>query len=108
MATRPRVRVGIVGAGFVAHIHGEAYRHVRGVDVELACVTATRPERAQAYARQFGVARAVADFRAVLADPEVDLADLCVPSHHHAAMASEAALAGKHGLVGSPTTGFFG
>ena len=41
MATRPRVRVGIVGAGFVAHIHGLAYRHVRGVDVELTCVTAT-------------------------------------------------------------------
>ncbi|HEX5528853.1 MAG TPA: Gfo/Idh/MocA family oxidoreductase, partial [Methylomirabilota bacterium] len=76
MATRPRVRVGIVGAGFVAHIHGEAYRHVRGVDVELACVTAARPERAQAYAREFGVARAVADFHAVLADPEVDLVDL--------------------------------
>ena len=107
-ATRPRVRVGIVGAGFVAHIHGEAYRHVRGVDVELACVTATRPERAQAYARQFGVARAVADFRAVLADPEVDLVDLCVPSHHHAAMAIEAARAGKHVIVEKPLTGFFG
>ena len=50
--------MGIVGAGFVAHIHGEAYRHVRGVEVELACVTAARPERAQAYAREFGVARA--------------------------------------------------
>ena len=108
MATPPRVRVGIVGAGFVAHIHGLAYRHVRGVDVELACVTATRPERAQAYARQFGVARAVADFRAVLADPEVDLVDLCVPPHHHAPMAIEAARAGKHVIVEKPLTGFFG
>ncbi|MGH7413026.1 MAG: Gfo/Idh/MocA family oxidoreductase, partial [Candidatus Rokuibacteriota bacterium] len=78
-SSRPRVRVGIVGAGFVAHIHGLAYRHVRGVDVELACVAAARPERAQAYARQFGVARAVDDVRAVLADPDVDLVDLCVP-----------------------------
>src|SRR6266446_4383933 len=103
MATRPRV-----GAGFVAHIHGLAYRHVRGVDVELACVTATRPERAQAYARQFGVARAVADFRAILADPEVDLVDLCVPPHHHAPMAIEAARAGKHVIVEKPLTGFFG
>ncbi len=108
MASRPRVRVGIVGAGFVAHIHGEAYGHVRGVDVELACVTAARPERAQAYAREFGVARAVADFHAMLADPEVDLVDLCVPAHHHASMAIEAARAGKHVIVEKPLTGFFG
>jgi len=82
--------VGIVGAGFVAHIHGLAYRHVRGVDVELACVTASRPPRAQAYAKEFAVARVAADFSAVLADPEMDLVDLCVPPHHHARMAIEA------------------
>jgi predicted dehydrogenase len=108
MATRPRVGVGIVGAGFVARIHGESYRHVRGIDAELVCVTAARPERAQAYARHFGVARVAADFRAVLADPAVDLVDLCVPSHHHAAMAIEAARAGKHVIVEKPLTGFFG
>ncbi len=71
MASRPSVRVGIVGAGFVAHIHGEAYRHVRGVDVELACVTAARPERAQAYARQFGVARAAAEIAAKVPSSKV-------------------------------------
>ena len=108
MARRPSVRVGIVGAGFVAHIHGEAYRHVRGVDVELRCVTAARPERAKAYAREFDVARTAPDFRAVLADPEVDLVDLCVPPHHHAPMAIEAARAGKHVIVEKPLTGFFG
>ena len=108
MPTRPRLRVGIVGAGFVAHIHGEGYRHVHGVDVELVSVTATRPERARAFAQRFGVARAVADYRAVLDDPEVDVVDLCAPSHHHAAMAIEAARAGKHVIVEKPLTGFFG
>jgi hypothetical protein len=42
-AARPRVRVGLIGAGFVARIHAEAYRHVHGVAVELATVTAARP-----------------------------------------------------------------
>jgi len=28
---RPTVRIGFVGAGFVAHLHAEAYRQVRGV-----------------------------------------------------------------------------
>ena len=108
MTTRPRVGIGIVGAGFVARIHGDAYRHVRGVDVELACVTAARPERAQAFAHEFGVAHAVADFGAVLADPSVDLVDLCVPPHLHAPMAVDAARAGKHVIVEKPLTGFFG
>lgn len=105
---RPRVRVGLVGAGFVARIHGEAYRQVRGVEVELRCVAAARPERAEAYAKEFGVARAVRDFRAVLADPEVDVVDLCAPSYLHAEMAVEAARAGKHVIVEKPLTGFFG
>src|SRR4026209_1515983 len=107
-APRPTVRVGLIGAGFVAHIHGLAYQHVRGVDVELACVTASRPARAQAYAKEFKVARVAADFRAVLADPDVDLVDLCVPPHHHAPMAIEAARAGKHVIVEKPLTGFLG
>jgi predicted dehydrogenase len=97
-----------VGAGFVARIHGDAYRHVRGVDVELACVTASRPERAQAFAHDFGVTHAVTDFGAVLADPGVDLVDLCVPPHLHAPMAVDAARAGKHVIVEKPLTGFFG
>ena len=50
MTERPRVRVGLVGAGFVARIHAEAYRHVRGVEVELRWVTARRPERARPFA----------------------------------------------------------
>jgi predicted dehydrogenase len=108
MATRPRVGVGIVGAGFVARIHGDAYRHVHGVDVELACVTASRPERAQAFAHDFDVTQTVADFGAVLAHTGVDLVDLCVPPHLHASMAVAAARAGKHVIVEKPLTGFFG
>jgi predicted dehydrogenase len=108
MAERRRVGVGLVGAGFVARIHAEAYHHVRGVDVDVVAVAATRRERADAFAREFGVGRAVADFRAVLDDRAVDLVDLCVPSHLHAQMAMEAARAGKHVIVEKPLTGFFG
>jgi predicted dehydrogenase len=108
MAERRRLGVGVVGAGFVARLHAEAYHHVRGVDVELLAVTAARGERAEAFAREFGVRRAVADFRAVLDDRTVELVDLCVPSNLHAAMAIEAARAGKHVIVEKPLTGFFG
>ena len=105
---RPRVRVGMVGAGFVARIHAEAYRHVRGVDVELRWVTARRLERARAFAAEFGAGGAADDVRRILDDPEVDLVDLCVPNAVHASLGLEAARAGKHLIVEKPLTGFFG
>jgi predicted dehydrogenase len=103
-----RVRVGLVGAGFVARLHAHAYRQVRGVAVELSTVTASRPERAAAFAAEFGVHRTAPDLAAVLCDPEVDLVDLCVPPHLHAPFAVDAARAGKHVIVEKPLTGFFG
>jgi predicted dehydrogenase len=105
---RARVRVGVVGAGFVARIHAEAYRHVRGIDVELRWVTARRPERARAFAEEFGVARVADDARGILDDPEVDLVDLCVPNAVHASLGLEVARAGKHVVVEKPLTGYFG
>jgi predicted dehydrogenase len=105
---RPRVRVGLMGAGFVARIHAEAYRHVRGVEVELRWVTGRRPERARAFAEELGVARVADDVRRILDDPEVDVLDLCVPNAVHASLGLEAARAGKHVIVEKPLTGFFG
>ena len=104
----PRVRVGMVGAGFVARLHAEAYRQVHGVEVELSWVTAARPERAAAFAAEFGARRTAADARTIFADPAVDVVDLCVPNHLHAPLAVEAARAGKHVIVEKPLTGFFG
>ena len=102
------MRVGLVGAGFVARLHAEAYQHVHGLDVEIVCVAAARPERATKFAAEFGVGRVEADLAAVVNAPDVDVVDLCAPSHRHADMAVAAARAGKHVIVEKPLTGFFG
>ncbi len=81
---RQRVRVGLVGAGFVARLHAEAYRHVHGLDVELTCVAAARPERATQFAAEFGVGRVETDLAAVVEASDVDVVDLCAPSSLHA------------------------
>ena len=104
----PRVRVGMVGAGFVARLHAEAYRQVHGVEVELSWVAAARPERAAAFAAEFGARQTAVDARTIFSDPAVDVVDLCVPTHLHAPLAVEAARAGKHVIVEKPLTGFFG
>jgi predicted dehydrogenase len=105
---RPRVRVGLVGAGFVARIHAEAYQHVRGVDVELCWVTARRTERARSFAQEFQVREVADDVRRILDDPAIDVVDLCVPNAVHASLGLEAARAGKHVIIEKPLTGFFG
>jgi len=98
----------MVGAGFVARLHAEAYRQVHGVEVELAWVTAARPERAAAFAAEFCARRTAVNARTIFAAPVVDVVDLCVPNHLHAPLAVEAARAGKHVIVEKPLTGFFG
>ncbi|HEV8637306.1 MAG TPA: Gfo/Idh/MocA family oxidoreductase [Chloroflexota bacterium] len=105
--SRP-LRIGLVGAGFVARIHAAAYRRLPGQGVELPAVCAQRRERAEAFAKEFGVERVVDDLAAVLSDREVDVVDLCVPNHLHAPFAVRAAEAGKHVIVEKPLTGAFG
>ncbi len=101
------VRIGMAGAGFVADIHAHALKSLEG-RAELRAVCAARPERAEAFARRFGIAGILPDYEALLARDDIDAVDLCVPNHLHAEMAIAAARAGKHIIVEKPLTGYFG
>ena len=105
---KAKVRIGLVGAGFVARIHAEAYRRVHGVEVELRGVAAAHRRRAATFAEEFGVARVYDDAEALLAEGEIDLVDVCVPPYLHAPITIAAARAGKHVIVEKPLTGYFG
>ena len=99
------LRVGLIGAGFSARLHAQAYRQVRGVEVRVTRVAAARPERARILAEELGAdASTAAD---VLSAADVDLVDLCVPTTLHASLAVAAARAGKHVVVEKPLTGCF-
>lgn len=101
------LRIGIVGAGFVSNIHLEAYKRVSGeVKVEVAGITAK--EGAEKYAEEFGIKRVYASFDEMLADPEIDVIDICVPNVLHADFCVQAANAGKHIICEKPLTGGFG
>jgi predicted dehydrogenase len=106
-AGAPVVRIGLIGAGFSARLHAEAYRHVHDVRVEITRVAAGRPERARSFAREFGVPAVAASAADVLASSDVDVVDLCVPTTLHAELAVAAARAGKHVIVEKPLTGCF-
>jgi predicted dehydrogenase len=107
------VGVGIVGIGFMGMIHYLAARRVRGAQVVAICSRDTNklagdwtsiqgnfgPRGTQ---MDLGEASRYSDFDAILADPAVDLVDLCVPNDAHAKMAIQALGAGKHVLVEKP------
>ena len=100
------VRVGIVGAGFLADTRARCWRAARRA--RTAGVVAQRRERADAFAVRHGVTTVFDSFEALLASPEVDLVDLCVPNALHRTMAVAAAEAGKHVLCTKPLTAYVG
>jgi predicted dehydrogenase len=106
--TMQTVSVGFIGAGFSAHLHVEGLKKVFGVTVRFAGVTATRPERAAAFARAHGVAATFATWQDLIASPGIDVVCICVPNGLHAEIAIAAANAGKHVICEKPMTGAFG
>ncbi len=94
------LRLGFLGAGFVAGVHAEALREVRGA--EISAVFSRSPERARAFAAAHGVPRAASDWRAVVEAPEVDAVLVMLPNALHAEVVVAAAAAGKHVLVEKP------
>lgn len=93
--------IGLIGTGFMGKCHALAYRNVRAVmgdvpPLRLAVLCDTPEARAVALADQFGFARAEPDWRALVADPAVDIVSITAPNHLHREMALAAIAAGKH------------
>jgi predicted dehydrogenase len=107
------IRVGIAGIGFMGWIHYLAYKNTP--DVQLAAVSEPNEKRLAGDWRDikgnFGppgemvdlsnVAKYV-DYREMLADPNVDLVDFCLPPSMHAEAARAAFAAGKQVFCEKP------
>jgi predicted dehydrogenase len=107
------VRIGVVGIGFMGMIHYLAAQSLTGGRVVALC--SRDPKKRQgdwtSIRGNFGPKgtqmdlsghATYADFAELLADPNVDLVDLCVPNDEHARLAVQALAAGKHVLVEKP------
>ena len=104
------IRIGIVGIGFMGRIHFLASQKLEGARVTAICSrdpkklagdwTATRgnfgPEPGPVVLA--GIAT-YDSFAAMLADPDIDLIDICNTTTHHPETAIRALRAGKHVLV---------
>lgn len=95
------LRFGLIGTGYIGRAHAIALRSVGTVfeDIEAPRCTLladTTIERARGAAASLGFERATGDWRALVADPDIDVVDICTPNHLHREMALAAIAAGKH------------
>jgi len=107
------INVGITGLGFMGMIHYLAYQKVAGARVKAICET--DPVRLSGDWRSIkgnfgpqgkvmklkGVAR-YAELDELLADPSIDLVDVCLPPAQHADAVVAALRAGKHVFCEKP------
>ncbi len=70
--------------------------------MDVAAIVDPRLDQARALADEFGVDRAEADYKAVLADPSIHAIHVCTPNVFHFEMASAGLKAGKHVLCEKP------
>jgi predicted dehydrogenase len=88
------VRYGVIGAGVIANYMTRAFTEDRG---SIATVVADiNPAAAQKVATASGAPKVVTDWRAVIADPEVDAVYIATPPFLHKPMTIAALQAGKH------------
>ena len=69
---------------------------------ELVAVASRDSKRAQAYAREKNIPRALGSYEAMISDPEVDVIYISLPNSMHAEWTIKATQAGKHVLCEKP------
>lgn len=90
----------VVGAGFIAEVHGAAV--IASPRAQLVGVVDTDRGRAAAFARAHGGIPYTGELAEALTWPDVDAVVLCTPNHTHAPIGAAVADAGKHMLVEKP------
>ena len=97
------MKVGIVGAGWMGHVHARAWQEnaPRGAIVAVADVSPQRAEHLVA-AHCVGNVACFPDLATMLAETTLDAVDICLPHHLHSEAILTAAAAGKAILCEKP------
>ncbi len=101
------VRIGLIGTGYIGKAHAIAYAQaptvfeLRGKLVR-EMVAEVSPALAAQRAQAFGFNRFTCDWRELVADPAIDVVDICSPNYLHKEMALAAIHHGKHVYAEKP------
>jgi len=108
------INVAIVGLGFMGVTHIKAYRQIPGVRIAAICDAVRLPVdgdfssisgnvgTAEPLKLDMSKTKATKNLDDLLADPTIDLIDLCVPTMAHPKLAIASLKAGKHVICEKP------
>lgn len=96
----PEVRIAMLGTGFIAQFRAQVYARLQGA--RLVSVLGRDADRTRAFAARCGGAHPATDWEQLIAGPDFDAVDLCLPNHRHLEFGLIAAAAGKHILCEKP------
>ena len=92
-----QLRVGIIGAGWIAE---KAAITLDGLaNCEAYAIASRSKEKAEGFAEKWKIRKAYGSYSELIADPSVDLVYVATPHSHHYDVTREALLAGKPCLV---------
>lgn len=95
-----KVKIGIIGAGNIANTHIRNYLEIQ--DAEVVAICDINPERLKITAEKFGIEKTFNSADEMLANVELDAADVCVWNCNHAECTIKALEAGLHVLCEKP------
>ncbi len=107
MVAKKTLNIGMIGYGFMARTHSNAYRRVNNFfdlayQPVLKTVCGLVEAEAKAFAERWGYESWETDWHKVVADKNIDLIEICLPNNVHAEVAIAAAKAGKMVICEKP------
>ncbi|MCJ8008264.1 Gfo/Idh/MocA family protein [Lederbergia wuyishanensis] len=93
------MKIAVVGSGKLGQRHLSAWSKIEGI--EIVGVIARNQERLEKVASEYGT-KAFNSIDELVANTEVDVFDICTPTHTHAALVMEAANQKKHIICEKP------
>lgn len=103
-----KVTIAIVGAGYGARLHLNAYRRVSGVEVEIKYIIDVFKEKAKEIALEFNIKNYTDDINLALKDNDVDIIDICTTPSAHYKLILKAIENKKNIICEKPLIGYFG
>lgn len=91
------IKVGIIGAGWIAHKMAQALAPLK--DAEVYAISSRSEQKAQEFAAEYGIPKAYGSYEAMVCDSDVDLVYVATPHSHHYQHARLAIEHGKPVLV---------
>ena len=108
MTKSKALKIGLIGTGFMARAHSNAYKRVGNFFPELEwrpvlkAVCARTPDKVRTFADQWGYESVETDWKTLVAREDIDAVDICAPNDTHAEIALATAATGKMILCEKP------